>query len=468
MALLDGGGKLPGKTAYSDRRRPMTRQSGFKTHEDTTGGEYERVRVAAFKLKKGETLSICFQLPHHEATDFLGFGGWFQTDKPVKAQIIGSPAKYTLTTFSSPNWNKFGSLWSADRKGVERVEVIFTADYNCRIALHRLQCGIVLHSHLKRARIELLPNMYQFAPEALFVTKTGTVRVTHAGKTALTIDSYLDLIEKSCNRCGRYLPINIIDERTHLSFSNHCVAANRCPCRHATFSKLRNRENPLDRIVLKHGYQLECRFCKKFEVNAAHNPQRTTSQMKEDAARRRAFELLIEGLVGGSSQLKYRHQTGRELAEDIYKNFGGKCFNCGEPLSARGLQLDHTRPLALLWPLDVTATALCRPCNSKKRDRPPTEFYNDRQLAKLAVKTGIPLAELKDPKPNTAIIKKLSSRLNWFFEDFLCSDEMNREHDGKTPRKLLLKALYKALSHSSDDIAKELTQRIKEREENAS
>ncbi len=103
--------------------------------------------------------------------------------------------------------------------------------------------------------------------------------------------------------------------------------------------------------------QLECRFCKKFEVNAAHNPQRTMAQMKEDAARRRAFELLIEALEGGSAQLRYRHSTGRELSDDVYSNFEGECFKCGEPLKGRSWHLDHTRPLALLWPLDVGRAA---------------------------------------------------------------------------------------------------------------
>jgi hypothetical protein len=109
---------------------------------------------------------------------------------------------------------------------------------------------------------------------------------------------------------------------------------------------------------------------------------------------------------------------------------------------------------------------LCPSCNSEKRDRPPADFYDDKQLGELAKITGIPLAELKDPRPNPAIIKKLSLRLDWFFGEFLRSDDMTQEHDGKIPRELLLKALYKALSHSSDKMGEQLTKRIKQREEN--
>jgi len=468
VALLEGGGKLPGKTVYAGRRRPMTRRSGFKTHEDATGGEFERVRIDTYEVKHRQTLTVLFKLPANGADEFLAFGGWFHASRPVTVGIHGGPPKLTLTMFSPPDWNKFGSIWQGNGTTSRVIRISFAASSAFRIALHGLICGIVEHKHLQGARAELLSNMFEFAPEAIFVKTAGIFRITYDDHSVAKPSTTTEIVLKSCNRCGRYLPINTVNERNHLSFSNHCVAANRCPCSHATFSKLRNRNDASDRIALKHGYQLECRYCKKFEVNAAHNPQRTTAQMKEDAARRRAFELLITELEGGSSQLKYRHETGRELAEDVYRKFGGKCFNCLQPLSERGWDLDHTRPLALLWPLDGTATALCGVCNSDKRDRPPAEFYNTEKLAKLAKVTGIPLAELTDPTPNIALIKKLATRLDWFFGSFLCSEDMRREHDGKVPRELLLKALYKALSHSSKKIAIELIQTIKRMEKDFS
>lgn len=121
-------------------------------------------------------------------------------------------------------------------------------------------------------------------------------------------------------------------ERDQLSFSNHCVAEHRRPCKHATFGRLRNVEDSAEVLQLDYGYQLECRFCKKFEVNAAHNPQRSSAQMKEDGARRRAFELLLAELYGGTPQLRYRHEKGTELADDVWKRFGCACFNCGAKL----------------------------------------------------------------------------------------------------------------------------------------
>jgi hypothetical protein len=202
-------------------------------------------------------------------------------------------------------------------------------------------------------------------------------------------------------------------------------------------------------LQLDYGYQLECRFCKKFEVNAAHNPQRTSAQMKEDGARRRAFELLLAELYGGTPQLRYRHEHGTELAEDVWKNFGGACFNCGAKLpTPRHMHLDHTRPLALLWPLDGTATALCGSCNSEKRDRAPSSFYTPAKLAALAKITGIPTLDLAKTHPNEKAISLLLTRLDWFFGVFLLREEMTKERDGKVAGELVVKALQKVLARS--------------------
>ncbi len=67
--------------------------------------------------------------------------------------------------------------------------------------------------------------------------------------------------------------------------------------------------------------------------------------------------------------------------------------------NALAMNLDHTRPLAFLWPLEGTATALCGDCNSKKSDKPPASFYDAAELKRLAGITTISLAELQDPSP---------------------------------------------------------------------
>jgi hypothetical protein len=458
-----GGGKLPGKTLYAGRRRAMTRTSGFKVHKDTTGGEFRRHLEKIVPLRRGESVKVIFRIAGHAPGDLIGYGLWFWCSPGVKCSLEGGPERRTLTEYGEGSWNKAGSIWSA-HDGAD-VEVIFTltAAEEGAASLYAPICGQVRHKHLDGARPELMRNMYQFSPEALFVTEEGAGEVTvEAAEDASTADNPLTL--KSCNRCGRYLPVNVPIERDQLSFSNHCVAEHRRPCRHATFGRLRNVEDHAEVMRLDYGFQLECRFCKKFEVNAAHNPQRSTAQMKEDGARRRAFELLLAELYGGTPQLRYRHENGSELADDVWRRFGGACFNCGTKLpTPRDMHLDHTRPLALLWPLDGTATALCGSCNSEKRDRSPANFYTPAKLALLAKITGVPIIDLSRAHPNDEALDFLLSKLDWFFGEFLLREEMTKERDGKVAGELVVKALQKVIArsgkHSTVDLQAEYERR---------
>lgn len=450
-----GGGKLPGKTIYAGRRREMTRKSGFSVHKDTTGGEFCRHKERVHELAKGETIEVKFHLEGHQAGDLLGFGLWFWHTDGIEICLIGSSSKRTLTDFGAQAWNKAGSIWKAENSAPIDILFTLTATRKGKAAIYKPLCGRIIHKHYDTAPEKLMKNMFETAPEAIFVD--GEINATI--ETILPSNSDAgehELILKSCNRCGRYLPINIgVDgngenERNHLSFTNHCVAAHRRPCKHASFGKLRNIENPADIIKLEYGYQLECRFCKKFEVNAAHNPQRSPGQMKEDGARRRAFELLLKDLYMGSRQMMYRYKFKSELADDIWKKFNKKCFNCSTSLpTARVMHLDHTRPLAYLWPLDGTATALCKSCNSLKRDRMPAAFYvKPGQLELLAEITSIPLDELLDPKPNEAALSLLMARKEWLFSTFLMRPEMVKERDGKITGELVVKALQRVLASS--------------------
>lgn len=443
-----GGGKLPGKTLYAGRRRAMTRTSGFKVHKDTTGGEFRRHLEKRIPLQPGEAVTVTFSIAGHAKGDLIGYGVWFWHTAGVTYSLQGGSDKRTLTEYGDASWNKAGSMWLA--QDASPVEVTFTLIANTKgsVALYAPMCGRVQHKHLDDARPELMRNMYQFAPEALFIGEDGAGEVAiEAAESASSADQ--PLIMKSCNRCGRYLPVNIPVERDQLSFSNHCVADHRRPCKHATFGRLRNNENAKEVLQLDYGYQLECRFCKKFEVNAAHNPQRSSAQMKEDGARRRAFELLLAELYGGTPQLRYRHQKGTELADDVWKRFGCACFNCGVKLETpRNMHLDHTRPLALLWPLDGTATALCGSCNSEKRDRAPSDFYTPAKLNALAKITGIPPDDLAKSHPNEEALGLLLRHLDWFFGEFLLREEMTKERDGKVAGELVVKALQKVLARS--------------------
>jgi hypothetical protein len=451
-----GGGKRAGKAEWADRRRPTTRRAGFTVHPETTGGELERSHVGGWRFQGVGFLRVRFSVPATEPGTRLGWGLWFYISPDVEVYIDGFDHSLTLKHFLSPDWGKTGSIWLSGGEP-EEFEIVFqSAARTWEVALYGISAGVVTHEFYDQAEADpdpkratrLLGNMYTYSPEALFISPD-----VHATVSEPIIEGQAEWVEdlthvalKSCNRCGRYLPINTAEERNHLSFSNHCTSK---PCTHSTFGRLRD---VLTGEVLRatHGFQLECRFCKKFTVNAAHNPQRTASQMKEDAARRRHFELLLTELYGESLNLMHRRLfDGRELAESVWERFDGRCFKCGTQLATqKDMHLDHTRPLALLWQLDETATCLCATDNSAKRDRPPSEFYDEDELSRLSEITGVPLAELQDPSPNVDALTLLAQRLDWFFDEFLQRPELQAEHDGKLPADLVVKALQKAIDRA--------------------
>jgi hypothetical protein len=427
----------------------MTRRAGFTSHPDATGGELEVAAVGGWELDAGTTMEVRFVTPDVPPGRLVGFGAWYYAPSSCEVELDFA-GKSLVVQPAAPDWSKFGSQWYQAEPGPVEATFRLSTDRPVTVALYAPQVGVVRHQHFENARPALLKNNHRYAPEANFIEADahGEIDVAFSSELVREVEQAAHVHLKSCNRCARFLPINVHNERIHLSFSNHCVAPHRVPCTHGGFGRLRDVKTDEVR-QLRHGFQLECRFCKKFEVNAPHNPQRTAAQMKEDAARRRAFELLLTELYGGSASLRYRHDTTRELADDIYGRFEGRCFKCGTPMATpRDMHLDHTRPLALLWPLDGTATALCATHNSEKRDRSPSEYYDADELARLSAVTGVELGELATPGPNLDALDRLAARLDWFFDEFLLRPELQTVQDGKLPADLLVKALQKAIDRA--------------------
>ena len=418
----------------------MTRSSGFSAAADV---RMKLESIPSVRLSPGDDVRVRLHLTRVDIGDRIGFGGWFLGDDSMRVVVSGEAGPLTLSNGSPPAWRKLGSQWLARTGKPVDVEVEFQAFESAEFALYGLSIGIVGHDGIDGARPELLRNMAKFAPEGNFYAREGVTEVS-APSPARSGQSHT-LALKSCNRCGRFLPVNLPPhERSTLSYSNHCVS--RAPCKHASFGRIQDADTPGVVHTMHYGFQLECRFCKKFFVNAALNPQRTAGQMKEDGARRRAFEVLLEHLYRGSLQLRYKTRSGPDLADEVYQRFGGRCFKCGIKMaSAREMNLDHTRPLALLWPLDEHATALCADHNSEKRDRPPNEYYSTVELARLAEKTNLSLVELSDPTPNADAIMLLGDRLDWFFDEFIPSGQLDRVREGKATAALLVKAIQRAI-----------------------
>jgi len=272
------------------------------------------------------------------------------------------------------------------------------------------------------------------------------------------------LVVKSCNRCGRYLLIDIENETNTLSFSNHCDST--APCKHSTFSSYRIKEShrELPQYIRKklignfiktyYGYQLECKSCKKFFVNAPLNPMRSSTQHREDSLRRRAIEVLVDKLLDREwIYHKFRKEKGIEFDKHIWNKFDRKCFNCGKELkSCNDMDLDHTMPLVALWPLDETATCLCKKCNSEKSDKFPIEFYKKNQLEKLSKITNIRSDIIFSRKINEKVLNQLIRNIQWFFDEFLNNKDYQKVRKGKRTSDLIFYSIQQQIRKSKIDV----------------
>lgn len=296
-----------------------------------------------------------------------------------------------------------------------------------------------------------------YIPEILYLDPFQEQRQLHILQGAL-LGEGRPIVCKSCNRCNRYQPIDVCDERNTLSYSNHCVS--RAPCTHAAFAQYRivNGEGKLlgakqvkdNNVVTRYGHQLECIVCKKFFVNLPLNPLRNSTQHREDSLRRRAFEVLVNELLGREwIYHEHRMATGSEFDLHIWSKFDKRCFKCNKEISSpNAMDLDHTLPLAYLWPLDNTATCLCSSCNSSKSDKFPIDFYGKDQVKELSRRTGIALKTLESRPINIDAVNRLFDRIEWFFDVFLAEKDYQKIRHGKKAADLIVHAIQNVLTAS--------------------
>ncbi len=361
-------------------------------------------------------------------------------------------------------WNRYGVLseipLGKNSDGV-LTDVTFTVHIDCKSTVsvfapiaHALSHKFFIENDVYNAFSE---KTSLYIPEILYIDPCLTKNIIRIVK-GVNAGVGQPIVCKSCNRCNRYQPVDINDERNTLSYSNHCVS--RAPCSHAAFSRYeiisgdKSLLNPKfivgNQVVTHYGHQLECIVCKKFFVNLPLNPLRNSTQHREDSLRRRATEILVAELLGKKWVYhEHRIATGTEFDVHIWEKFGKKCFKCGVKLkTANDMDLDHTLPLAYLWPLDSTATCLCSSCNSSKSDKFPIEFYQQGQLEDLAKITGILLKQLKSRPINTDAVERLLAKIQWFFDIFLANKDYQKVRDGKKAADLIVNALQNALTAS--------------------
>lgn len=448
------------------RRREAYRESGYHVCEDTTGGECIILRAEKI-IQDDDFLSFTFCRDNikltelfEQETGILAFGGYIHSTHEL---LIN----YTLY------WRMNKQNYSFSKTLPQIVDAYTWTN----IGFHKeisLDNGTVVDRAVVTMQIVGSEgNQLQFlsfdfgavckeefldgACAKAFYQKTSMhVPYLYYLDTQNRFSKYLEgwfhpeagdpVVLKSCNRCGRFLPIDLEHEMNTLSFSLHCKK--NAPCVHSSFraytilnyddltgddlSHFRIEHDGLRaKVVSYYGHQLECKACKKFFVNAPLNPQRTAQQFKEDGLRRRALEVLVSDLLHTKLvHSEFEHRTKKQFSKHIWEKFGGRCFKCQAKIPYEEMHLDHTMPLAYLYRLDESATCLCSRHNAQKRDHFPADFYTEDELRRLSRLTGLSMETLHYRGVNQKVLALLVEHVVWYFDEFLMRDEYQKVHDG--------------------------------------
>ena len=450
-------------TLRTYQRRNVTRESGYHTCDETTGGECIVIKASKMKTtSKEERLvfereSIRLYELFNKKIGILCFGGYVYINNKVsilyKVSYEYCNKSYATiienkTALSENDWNNIGfhlELPIIGNATLKNVKVIMRIIGD----VSGFETEFVSFDFDSLQKEEFFDDVFA---ESFYQKTNMCVPYLYYLCTDLPIDKYLKpgydfsdgqyVVLKSCNRCGRFLPINIFNEMKTLSFSLHCKKV--APCNHSNFCSytILNDVNPNElksagikiidnKISSYYGHQLECKACKKFFVNMPLNPQRNAQQFKEDGLRRRAIEVLVNSLLERNLvHFEFENKNKKEFTEYIWNKFDRKCFKCKKKLELSEMNLDHTMPLAYLYRLDETATCLCASHNSQKSDHFPIDYYTEDELAELSRITGLSLEMLHSRKVNQKVLDLLIKNVVWFYDKFLMEPDYQKVRDG--------------------------------------
>jgi len=465
------------------KRRPVSQRSGYKASGEKSGGECIILNAEAYDTTHKNESFIFYRNELNLEELFksnigiLAFGGYIfsKSSGEVSFKLEYQMGGYDFS-FEPPlsqklkpmDWSPIGfhKEFSLDLdKKLKNIKLIMniTSDIDNTLQFISFDFDVINNNYYKEKYLKdhfytktsmYIPQIYYLKTTLPFTTYLiNNDKKFYAGKL---------VVLKSCNRCTRYLPINIDNEIETLGFSLHCKK--KAPCTHSNFNyyKIDNIEDIDNSMLIKsnifiennkvityYGHQLECKSCKKFFVNAPLNPRRSPQQFKEDSLRRRAIEILVNYLLDKELiHHEFRKRTKKEFAEYIWNKFDRKCFKCKRKLSLDEMHLDHTMPLAYLYRLDETATCLCATDNSSKGDKFPVDFYDPEELAELQKITGLSKEVLYSRSVNSKVVSLLKENVVWFFDEFLNDPEYQKIRDGRLTADKILEAINKATGNS--------------------
>lgn len=342
-------------------------------------------------LARGESRLVFTTRVSADSDGLVCWGGYFlsKTVTTIAATLWAGGVEHPQEVKVEPKWRRFGFLATGIPKA-STARLTFSWE-GTRIDLWGLGLGRPNMPKPQAGPPSLaLFEQIHLIPETFYLAHLSAVDVDIDvdSSTRFRMEDGSGIKVKKCSYCGRLLPVDP-SRLGVLAFHKH----------NAKISK----------------HQNECRACKKWRINDSFNPKRTTDQLHESSVITRERKVFLRE---PEILQEIKERTGAGLKSKVWERFGRKCFRCGIAVPLDDFQLDHTRPLAYLWPIDVHATCLCAGCNNEKKEKFPVDFYKPQELERLSEIIELPLRELKKKQLNECELKRILADLPRFARDW--------------------------------------------------
>ena len=321
-------------------------------------------------------------------TDFVGFGGFLRPSKDidVRVRLCAGNAVEDKSIPLQSDWTRVSAIIEAP--SARHAEVLLEWRDSVELEIWGLACDRIdlpASALAKKHTIAVLGQGH-LAPETFYLPHEGplVLDVDTAGSTNISLSEGSPISLKKCSYCGRHLPLDM-KRLGALSFHKHNAKRTK--------------------------HQNECRSCKAWRINNHFNPIRTVDQLHESSSITRERKLFLRE---PEILQTIKERTGRGLKSQIWDSFDKRCFVCKRKLSLKEVHLDHTRPLAYLWPIDAHASCLCPEHNNAKTDKFPIDFYNKEQLRELSKITKLPYRKLIERRLDEKELKRILDNISAF------------------------------------------------------
>lgn len=371
------------------RLAKQTRNDGYSSKKDyQTLHEKKSQEIKPHALKPEITFYKEVTKSDGQA-NFLGFGGFVCSSEPTQLtiELCTNDKKISKTFKIDKVWSRIGLCFQTQDT---KVNAIVKPSWRTKTPIS-IWGWEVDFLHLPEAILEENPteadlNASHLSPETYYLPHEGPIDmdVDEENSSSFEINTGVDINLKKCSYCQRLLPVNP-SVLGSLSFHKHNA-------------KISNHQN-------------ECRSCKKWRINNSFNPLRTTDQLHESSVITRERKILLKE---PEILQEIKDRTGAGLKSQVWERFDRKCFYCGTPVKLNEFQLDHTRPLAYLWPIDEHATCLCAEHNNQKKEKFPIDFYSEDQLKKLSEIIGLSYEDLTIKDVNQKELDRILSDICTF------------------------------------------------------